>query len=403
MPEQIEGRRRLPVSPAIIVGVLWVVVITILLVRSILKPGSGTVFPIFYTAGGRWLQAENLYQGGTDYLYSPLIAAFFAPFSLLPMWAANLAWRALNIALYLGAVRLWLRRGTSRIPPANEVVVFLLLLPLSIGSLNNAQSNPLLIAIIMGALVAARSGRWALSALCVGLITYLKIYPLAVGLLLVVLFPKKLGWRLAVALVALGALSFVLQKPSYVLEQYRNWAATRSVDERHYDIMNRPRDLWTLLYACGIELNLRLYFLVQILGGAAIAALCVFGRWRQWATDRLLTAVFTLVTSWMLLLGPATESATYIILAPAICLATVEAFSRPFPRWMRTLAVTAVSILIGGAAFIAWAGRRRDLYSMSIQQFGTVLFVIFVIAWLFRDSLWSDSRTADSASPPGLP
>jgi Glycosyltransferase family 87 len=402
MPEPIEGRRRLPVSPAIIVGALWVVVISILLVRSILKPGSGTVFPIFYTAGGRWLHAENLYQGGTDYLYSPLIAAFFAPFSLLPMWAANLAWRALNIALYLGAVRLWLRRGTSRIPAANEVIVFLLLLPLSIGSLNNAQSNPLLIAIIMGALVAARSGRWALSALCIGLITFLKIYPLAVGLLLIVLFPKKIAWRVVVALLALGALSFVLQKPSYVLEQYRNWAATRSVDERHYDIMNRPRDLWTLLYACGIELNLRLYFLVQILGGAAIAALCVFGRWRQWTTDRLLTAVFTLVSCWMLLLGPATESATYIILAPAICLATVEAFSRPFPRWMRVLAVSAISILIGGAAFIAWAGRRRDLYSMSIQQFGTILFVIFAIAWLFRDSLWSDSRTADAGSPPGL-
>jgi hypothetical protein len=69
---------------------------------------------------------------------------------------------------------------------------------------------------------------------------------------------------------------------------------------------------------------------------------------------------------------------------------------------MRVLAVSAISILIGGAAFIAWAGRRRDLYSMSIQQFGTILFVIFAIAWLFRDSLWSDSRTADAGSPPGL-
>jgi hypothetical protein len=357
------------------------------------------VFPIFYTAGGRWLRAENLYQGGTDYLYSPLIAACFAPLSLLPMWAANLAWRAINIALYLGAALAWLRSGASRIPAANRVFVYLLLLPLSIGSLNNAQSNPLLIATIIGALLAARSGRWALAAFCAAFITFLKIYPLAVGLLLVVLFPRKFTWRLAAALLALGALSFVLQRPGYVLEQYQNWAATRSVDERHYDVWNRPRDLWTLLYACGIELNLRLYFFVQILGGGAIAALCVFGRWKGWGTDRLLTAVLALVSCWMLLLGPATESATYIILAPAISFAAVEALSRPFPRWMRSLATTALAILIGGAAYIAWGGRKRDLYSMSVQQSGTVLFVVFAIAWVFKDSLWDDSQPAVRTSP----
>src|SRR5207253_3057448 len=124
----------------------------------------------------------------------------------------------------------------------------------------------------------------------------------------------------------------------YVAEQYHNWIATRSVDERHYDVENRPRDLWTLMYACGIELKLRHYFFVQILGGAAIAALCAFGRLKQWSTDRLLTTVFTLVPCWMLLLGPATESSTYVILAPAVSLVTVEAFSRQFPQWMRALA-----------------------------------------------------------------
>ena len=376
---------------------LWAALIIGVLIRSLLKPTSGTVFPIFHTAGERWLHGENLYSGGTDYLYSPLVAAFFSPLALLPMWAANILWRLAVAGAYLAAVHAWLRDGTARIPAKNHATVFLILLPLSIGSINNAQSNPLVIALVMFALIAARASRWVFAALCIAVITYLKIYPLAAGLLLAVLFPKQFSWRLVVALLAFAALSFVLQKPSYVLEQYHNWVATRSVDERHFDIENRPRDLWTLLFACGIQLNLRLYFFMQILGGACIAALCLFGRVKKWGTDRLLTIIFTLVPCWMLLLGPATESSTYIVLAPAIALVAVEAFSRPFPQWMRALVAAALAILIGGAAFIAFAGHRRELWSMSIQQIGTVLFAVFALTWLFRDSLWSDAEAKTAA------
>ena len=256
-----EKRRR---TAWLVVLTLWIALIIGVLIRSLLKPTSGTVFPIFHTAGGRWLHSENLYSGGTDYLYSPLVAAFFSPLALLPMWAANILWRLAVAVAYLAAVRAWLRDGTSRIPVKNHAAVFLILLPLSIGSINNAQSNPLVIALVMFALIAARASRWVFAALCIAIITYLKIYPLAAGLLLAVLFPRQFSWRLVVALIAFGALSFVLQKPSYVLEQYHNWIATRSVDERHFDIENRPRDLWTLLFACGIKLNLRLYFFVLL-------------------------------------------------------------------------------------------------------------------------------------------
>jgi len=370
---------------------LWAALIIGVLIRSLLKPASGTVFPIFHTAGDHWMHSQDLYAGH-DYLYSPLVAGLFSPLALLPLWLANLLWRTTVVAVYLMAVLMWLREGTSRIPTKYHASVFLILLPLSVGSINNAQSNPLVIALVMFGLIASRASRWALAALCIAVVTYLKIYPLAAGLLLAVLFPKQFTWRLGAALLALGALSFVLQKPSYVLEQYHSWVSTRSVDERHYSVMNRPRDLWTLLYACGIELNLRLYFFIQISGGACIAALVFFGRLKKWGTDRQLTMIFTLTSCWMLLLGPATESATYIMLAPAISLAAVEAFSRPFPRWMRALAATALTILIGGAAFISFAGRRRDLWSMSIQQIGTVLFVVFVLAWVFRNSLWRDTE-----------
>ena len=402
MPTPLADTERRTRNAWLIMGALWIALVLGVLIRSLLKPGSSTVLPVFHTAGARWLHGENLYSGGTDYLYSPLVAALFSPLALMPFWLANIVWRLGVVATDLAAVRAWLRNdggGTARIPAKNHPLVFLILLPLSIGSINNAQANPLVVALVMFALIATRSARWALAALCIGMVAYLKIYPLAAGLLLCVIFPQKFSWRLFAVLLALGALSFILQKPAYVAEQYHHWVATRSVDERHYNEAMRPRDLWTLLAACGIELNLRLYFIIQLLGGGVIAALCFLGRLKKWSDDRLLTLIFTLVCCWMLLLGPATESSTYILLAPAVSLALVEAFSRPFPRWMRALVTAAVTILIGGGTFIAFAGRRRDLWSMSVQQIGTVLFAVFALAWVFRDSLWreSDSREATAA------
>lgn len=399
MPTSLADAERRTRNAWLIVAALWIALVLGVLIRSLLKPGSGTVFPIFHTAGARWLHGENLYSGGTDYLYSPLVAALFSPLALMPFWVANIVWRLGVVVAYLAAVRAWLHGGTARIPAKNHAFVFLILLPLSIGSINNAQANPIVVALVMFAIIATRSARWAIAAVCIGVIAYLKIYPLAAGLLLCVIFPQKFSWRLVTALLALCALSFILQKPAYVAEQYQNWVATRKADERHHDIMNRPRDLWTLFAACGIELNLRLYFFIQILGGGVIAALCFVGRLKKWADDRLFTVIFTLVCCWMLLLGPATESSTYILLAPAVSLAVVEAFSRPFPRWMRALVTAAITILIGGGAFIAFAGRRRDLWSMSVQQIGTVIFAAFALVWVFRDSLWreSDSREASVA------
>ena len=306
-------------------------VVAVILVRIAVRPLSHTVFTTYATAGRHWLEGRNLYPTTNGFIYSPLAAAFFAPFSLLPPGLGNVAWRLLNLAVFLGAVATWLRSGIARIDAPRHALVFLLMLPLSIGNINNGQANPLMIGLIMGAVLAARTERWLAGALCVAVITFFKIYPLAVGLLLVVLFPRKFTWRLGLALLALGALSFVLQRPSYVLEQYHQWIATRTGDQRHYQPDIAPRDLWMLLRVFRIELDLRVYFVVQVLGGGAIAALCMYGRWRDWSTDRLLTALFCLVCCWMLLLGPSPESSTYIILAPAISLAMVEAFSSALP------------------------------------------------------------------------
>lgn len=391
MPNPPPLKTGFKITPGAAVLAFWAAVIVGILAKSLLRPGHQSVFPVYYDAGERWLHSENLYIG-TGYLYSPVAAAFFAPFSMLPMWLADVSWRLLNVTVYAGAVAVWLRDGISQIPKGWHPLVFLILLPLSVGSLNNAQANPLLAALVIGSIISTRREQLTAAAVCIGFATCLKVYPVSVGLLLALLFPRKLAWRLAAAILLLGALPFVFQKSAFVLEQYQNWLLTRAADERRLPMANPPRDFHLLLRVFGVVLDARPYFIVQMLGAAMVAGVCIFGRFKNWAKDRLLAAVFLLGSSWMLLLGPATESATYILLAPAISMAAVEAFARSFPRWMTALVAMSLAVLIGGAAYIAFGGRRGDIYSMSIQQFGTVLFVIFVVAWLFSDPLWRETR-----------
>src|SRR5262245_54620037 len=82
-----QGRQmpRLPLRWAVAV---WVIIVAAVGVRVLLKPHANTVFPIFSDAGCNWLAGHDLYRppksGLDQFRYSPVIAAAFAPCSLLP-------------------------------------------------------------------------------------------------------------------------------------------------------------------------------------------------------------------------------------------------------------------------------------------------------------------------------
>src|SRR5207237_9491226 len=131
------------------------------------------------------------------YRYSPLVAVCFAPFSLLPDATGAVLWRLLNVGVFIVALAWW---SESVLPGPltrrQRVVLFLLVLPLAVGNLNNGQSNLLVLGLILMAVAAlANAGgpvtdswRFALAAVCLALASLFKIYPIAIGLLLVVIY-----------------------------------------------------------------------------------------------------------------------------------------------------------------------------------------------------------------------
>ncbi len=97
------------------------------------------------------------------------------------------------------------------------------------------------------------------------------------------------------------------------------------------------RDLWLLIFVYGVPISRQAYMLIQIAGGALVAFMC----WRRqragWPTQALLTSALALTTAWMMLLGPATESSSFILLAPSFAWSVLEALQHPMRGGRRPL------------------------------------------------------------------
>jgi alpha-1,2-mannosyltransferase len=348
------------------------------------------------------VKSESLYGGGgSKFLYSPLVAAWFAPFSFLSENIAGILWRLFSgailiSALYIAAKAVWPRPGESR----KALLALLALLPLAVDNLNNGQANPLVLALMLFSTSLALQKRWLVCGLCIGVAAYFKIYPLTLGLLLTALFPRQLSWRLALSIIALFALSFLLQRPSYVIGQYVNWFThLGSINRRSVGEFGTWRDVYFLLRVAGIPITPRFWIPVEIFSGVCVAAFCIWGVYRNWQTGRLIFAALALGCAWMVLFGPATEAASYILLAPALIYGLLQSWAAPFSNWIRVGITTAYLGLIAASISDSWLHLKAHLvYARSFQPIFGLIFLATVAAWLVTDRYWSSSRDCQSST-----
>jgi hypothetical protein len=378
---------------------LWIAALAFVAVHVWLKPESNTLYKVFHSGGERWLKGQNLYPKVDEYIYSPFAAAFFAPFALLPDAIAGILWRALSMAAYLGAFAKWLKGLKTRPATSSTRIAFawILLLPLSVGDIYNGQANPLVIGLLMFAILACRSEQWFLAAFSVGFATYFKVYPIAIGLLLAVLHPRKFPLRLLFALAAIFALSLILQRPSYALQQYPAWIASLRLDPRRtQNYFGLYRDFWLLLRVLRVPISVQGWALLQAASGIAVAA-CLFTIQRRGAsTDKLDFLLLSLGTCWMLLFGPATESSTYVILAPPLILAGLRWSDDPdATRNYLNGALVSYTLLLGSQMFTSWGHQYQNAYTHLIQPVGAMVLTVTLLAYAFNPK----AELADNVAP----
>ena len=359
-----------PVLPATAL-VIWGIILVVLVVRFHRKPTSNSVFQVFHDAGQRWAQGISPYKiPDKDFRYSPVLAAFFAPFAHLSMFWGSLAWLLVNLGVFFGGAWYFVRTVLAKLDVGNDhpgyaATLLLLATPMLVGNFSNLQSNPVVLGTLLAAVAACVERRFTLAALAIGVATFLKIYPLSLGLLLVLLFPKRLSWRL-LGVLALGLLLPYATKPfdaAFVTRSYDEWLALlKSDDRKYFPEWDKYKD-FSLMYHMWLEpfwgpmtaSVTRGIFGGTVLGLAA-GTLLVRRRLSRPQLDSALAAlclVLFLTLAWMMLWGPATESSTYMFVAPISAFLLLECILGRMSPLACILPITAFALLTF-SAFCAW-------------------------------------------------
>ena len=148
------------------------------------------------------------------------------PLALLPTAWGGLLWIWLNLAVFFAALRALMKRILPGPWTPHREGLFLCLVLVGITrSIWSGQSNLLVFGLVALGAVAIADRRWWLAACLLAIPVHIKVWPLAVALLLVACWPRRLAARLAVCVLAIGALPFLTKPFPWVCRQYDGWFA----------------------------------------------------------------------------------------------------------------------------------------------------------------------------------
>lgn len=360
----------------------WTIMVVIVVVRVSIHPLKSTVYPTFAIAGQHFAHGESVY-GHMDaiFRYTPIWAGLFSLGNDLPFLFPHLLWRLLNLVVLIWGAHRFQQYFLPQWNLLQRALWWTLMLPFCQGSFNNAQANLLLLGFLLAALTYFAQKRYWHSALCQAVAISMKVYPVALSLLLVLIEPVGLLVPLLVSVGILGLAPYALQSMNYINGEYRNWVYFCFGDLRvDKDISDSNRDVWMLIRLTALPIDYRVYQLLQ-----ASTALALAGwTWTHRSTLRsgimsrtTLLMLFNFAIAWMLILGPASESSTYALVAPlaaysAVILLTMQ--TTLLERLLILLSFTLMILAHLGSAFTY----TSMLHSYGIHPIGAFLLAITV-------------------------
>jgi hypothetical protein len=378
--------------PLRLVVALWLAVGIAVSVRTVIRPDSHTIFPILADGVEHWWHDQPLYADykPLDYFrYPPSFAVFLSPFGWLGLRLGGVVWTWLGLAVYGAGLWTFARRVLPVQWTDGRLAVYMTLgLFGGLRGLWNAQSNALIVGLLLLGSAAIVSRRWWSAAFLLAGATMIKVTPIAPALLLCALWPRALTPRFAVTLAVLAVAPFLTRPPDVVVNHYRDWGQhlTATSHERWPGF----RDAYTVWqvgreYAAGVRgvpwlkepLDSTVYRGLQLL--TAFAALT----WSQWVQRRAvseresISRTLAVGMAWLMLFGPSSEHATYVFLAPVLCWAFLAAGQETWRRVLIGTAFALVMLLGWGSLTRPWLDALPVL--LLALPLGTALFVVWLV------------------------
>ena len=363
---------------------VWIILAVLAVGRAGLRhlPRHQGCYVVFADGGRHWLHGEDLYDSAnpdslTVFRYSPLVAVVLTPLALMPDVLGDACMRTVGLLVLLPALLWWSRTALPASLTREQRSIFFLLIALMTNeSLMDVQLNILTIGFMLIAMAACSTERWTIGALAASLACCFKAYPIALALVLVLVFPRKFAWRSLLMLACCLAAPFALQRPDYVWHQYEEWFRW-GLNQRGGQQIDWFQDFMLFWRRWIGPMERSTYFRIEVLTGAAVAVICLIQRFRGASRQGLLNSIFGLCCGWMMAFGPATEPTTYIMLAPAVAGAMMIMRVFPQPIWYRAAVLTTCTLLAAAQLQLLFP-LGRPFHHWGAQPFAAVLFMIAV-------------------------
>ena len=159
------------------------------------------------------------------------------------------------------------------------------------------------------------------------------------------------------------------------------------------------RDLWLLIYLYGLPVGRGSYLLIQALVGAGVAGLCWYRQRSGWSERSVLTTTLALVSAWMMLLGPSTESSSFALLAPSLAWSIVEAL-RAEHRSLRTgLLWGCCALCLAAVSLSGFTGTVR-ISELGVHSWASLLYLAYLLTEPRATEAVAVQRSGLAFSPP---
>ncbi len=367
-------------------AVVWVGLCLAVAISAYITPTAHTVFDIYAIASQAWWAGDDMFirQQETHelYRYSPAFAVLVSPFAALPPGCGNALWKLANAGIFLGGLWVWCRRGLPGPLTRDQIAaVFLFAVPAASGSLYIGQANLMMTGLVLLGLTAVAEERWWWAAGYLAAATLFKVFPLALAMVVAVLFWRTFPLRFLVALGIGLAIPFAAQWPEYVCDQTLRWFqhVTASVELNR----ERLRSLEKMLELSGAPVKPKQFLLLGVVAGAEVLAATLLARWQGVERREVLLRLLAWFLAWVVLFSPSTENATYGILAPVMAWALVDAFGQP-GTWLRRIWLLAALYLMGLSGGDAGIPLKQCFGQFCWTTLGGVMFQMILIVDLFK-------------------
>ncbi len=300
-----------------------------------------------------WLDSRPLYNGlGSGFIYLPQAAVAYVPFAILPQPLGDILWRCLTISSFAwGIWRLALlaqRDSGVRLFPLTTLIC----LPLAWSAGRNGQATLLMAAMMMLAVADMADRRWSRATLwlCLGLV----IKPLVIPLILIAgaLHPA-MRYRLAIGLILVVLFPLACQHPDYVWQQYVGAVGTvKKASQVGND--GYWAQLFGMLKVFHWDVSGTSQRVIRLVAAILAFVVCVASR-RNRSHEQFHIDLFAIATIYLMLFSPRTENNTYAMLGPALGLSCASSF------FVRRRPVEGIVLLTSGILILSGFELGRHL------------------------------------------